>query len=139
MTLRSAVLALAVLAASAAASPAQEKAAPAPDRYDDVVARNAWWREARFGMFIHWGLYAVPARGEWVQSNERLSVEQYRPYVESFRPVDFDARAWARLARAAGMKYVVMTSQAPRRLLPLRLRPHRLQDRPALRRARPRA
>ena len=111
MTLRSAVLALAVLAASAAASPAQEKAAPAPDRYDDVVARNAWWREARFGMFIHFGAYAVPARGEWVQSNERLSVEQYRPYVESFRPVDFDARAWARLARAAGMKYAVMTAK----------------------------
>ena len=130
MTLRSAVLALAVLAASAAASPAQEKAAPAPDRYDDVVARNAWWREARFGMFIHFGAYAVPARGEWVQSNERLSVEQYRPYVESFRP--------GRLRRESvgpprpRRRHEVRRDdrQAPRRLLPLRLRPHRLQDRP---------
>jgi hypothetical protein len=59
----------------------------------------------------HFGAYAVPARGEWVQSNERLSVEKSRPYVESFRPVDFDARAWARLARAAGMKYAVMTAK----------------------------
>jgi len=102
----------AALAASAV-SRAEEQATPvSPDaRYEDVAARTAWWREARFGMFIHFGAYAVPARGEWVQSNERLSAEKYLPYVESFRPVDFDARAWARLAKAAGMKYAVMTAK----------------------------
>ena len=101
-----AALALAALAAAVAPSLAQEKAPPVEHagRYDDVMARNAWWREARFGLFVHFGAYAVPARGEWVQSNERLSVERYRPYVESFRPVDFDAKAWARLARAAGVE-----------------------------------
>ena len=111
--LLSPALALAALTAAPALSLAQEKAPPAEHagRYDDVMARNAWWREARFGMFIHFGAYAVPARGEWVQSHERLSVEEYRPYVESFRPVDFDAKAWARLARAAGMKYAVMTAK----------------------------
>lgn len=81
------------------------------DRHADVMERSAWWREARFGMFIHFGAYAVPARGEWVQSNERLSVAEYRPYVESFRPVDYDPRGWARLAKAAGMKYAVMTAK----------------------------
>ncbi len=99
-------LALAAAVSLPAASPAG-----AGDRYDDVMARSAWWREARFGMFIHFGAYAVPARGEWVQSNERLSVEQYRLYVESFRPADFDPRAWARLAKAAGMRYAVMTAK----------------------------
>jgi alpha-L-fucosidase len=97
---------------AAAPGLAGEEAAPGrEDRYEDVLARSAWWREARFGMFIHFGAYAVPARGEWVQSHERLAVEAYRPYVESFRPVDYDPRAWARLAKAAGMKYAVMTAK----------------------------
>jgi alpha-L-fucosidase len=109
-----AVSSLALAGPLAAPLAAQEKAPVAPasaSRYDDVMARSAWWREARFGMFIHFGAYAVPARGEWVQSDEKLSAERYRPYVESFRPVDFDARAWARLAKAAGMKYAVMTAK----------------------------
>jgi alpha-L-fucosidase len=80
-------------------------------RYEEVWKRTAWWREARFGMFIHFGAYAVPARGEWVQSNERLTAEQYRRYVEAFHPADFDARAWARIARQAGMKYAVLTAK----------------------------
>jgi alpha-L-fucosidase len=96
-----------------AAATAEEKAAsPAAEaRHQDALARSAWWREARFGMFVHFGAYAVPARGEWVQSNERLSAEKYLPYVEGFRPVEFDARAWARLARAAGMRYAVLTAK----------------------------
>ena len=79
--LLSPALALAALAAAPALSLAQEKAPPAEHagRYDDVMARNAWWREARFGMFIHFGAYAVPARGEWVAVAERISVEKYRP------------------------------------------------------------
>jgi alpha-L-fucosidase len=80
MTLRCAALALAAVAAAPAPCPAQEKAPPAEHagRYDDVMARNAWWREARFGMFIHFGAYAVPPAANG-QSHERLSVEKFVP------------------------------------------------------------
>lgn len=73
--------------------------------------RLAWWQEARFGMFIHFGVYSALGRGEWVRSVERLSVEDYEPFVRSFNPVDFDARALARQAKQAGMKYAVMTAK----------------------------
>ena len=78
---------------------------------DAYERRMTWYREARFGMFLHWGLYAIPARGEWVRSAERMPEERYRPYFDEFNPVDFDARRWARAAREAGMKYVVLTAK----------------------------
>ena len=74
--------------------------------------RLKWWTDARFGMFIHFGLYAMPARHEWVKSNERLGAaaydERYFPY---FNPDLFDAREWARQAKEAGMKYIVLTTK----------------------------
>jgi len=73
--------------------------------------RTRWFMDARFGMFIHWGLYAIPSRGEWVRSLEKLTVEQYQPFFEEFDPVRYDPRAWARLAKAAGMKYAVLTAK----------------------------
>jgi len=73
--------------------------------------RIQWFREARFGMFIHWGLYAIPARGEWVRSRERMSNEDYQPYFEEFDPTRFDPKGWARAAREAGMKYAVLTAK----------------------------
>lgn len=73
--------------------------------------RMAWYTEARFGMFIHWGLYAIPARGEWVRSTERIPKEEYMKYFEEFDPVDFDPKKWARTAKEAGMKYVVLTAK----------------------------
>jgi alpha-L-fucosidase len=79
--------------------------------YQKVMERTEWWREARFGMFIHFGAYAVPARGEWVKSNERLTTETYQKYVDEFNPKDFDAKAWAKTAKAAGMKYAVLTAK----------------------------
>lgn len=79
--------------------------------YEQVKARTEWWRNSRFGMFIHFGAYAVPARGEWVKSNERLTTEQYQKYIDEFNPVDFDAKAWAKTAKAAGMKYAVLTAK----------------------------
>lgn len=79
--------------------------------YQKVMERTQWWREARFGMFIHFGAYAVPARGEWVKTNERLTTAQYQKYVDEFNPTDFDAKAWARTAKAAGMKYAVLTAK----------------------------
>ena len=74
-------------------------------------ARMRWWTEARFGMFIHWGLYALPARHEWVKKNERMTNEQYQKYFELFNPDLYDPRAWAKMAKQAGMKYAVITSK----------------------------
>lgn len=102
-----ALLAGAVLvqAQSAGAVPPSSQAA------EQREARIAWWREARFGLFIHWGLYAIPGRGEWVQWNEQIPVEEYAKLVGQFQPAEFDAEAWTRLAREAGMKYVVLTAR----------------------------
>ena len=73
--------------------------------------RMAWWTEARFGMFIHWGLYALPARHEWVKKYERLTNEEYQKYFELFDPDLYDPAEWARMAKEAGMKYAVITSK----------------------------
>lgn len=73
--------------------------------------RVRWFQEARFGMFIHWGLYAIPARGEWVRSNEQMPESEYLPFFEEFNPVDYDPKQWAKAAKDAGMKYVVMTAK----------------------------
>ena len=79
--------------------------------YETIMKRTQWWRDARFGMLITFGAYAVAARGEWVKSDEKLTTEQYQKYVDAFNPVDFDAREWAKTAKAAGMKYAVLTAR----------------------------
>jgi alpha-L-fucosidase len=94
-----------------AASPALAQSALPAETPGQKAARMAWWTEARFGMFIHWGLYAQAARHEWVKRNERMTEEQYRRYFERFDPDMFDPRAWARLAKAAGMRYFVITAK----------------------------
>jgi len=73
--------------------------------------RMAWWTHDRFGMFIHWGLYSLAARHEWVKNHERLTNDQYQIYFDEFNPDLFDAKAWAKQAKAAGMKYAVLTSK----------------------------
>lgn len=73
--------------------------------------RMAWWTEARFGMFIHWGLYAMPARHEWVKNAERLTNEDYQKYFDNFNPDLYNPREWAKTAKAAGMKYAVITAK----------------------------
>jgi Alpha-L-fucosidase len=73
--------------------------------------RMKWWTDARFGMFIHWGLYALPARHEWVKNAERMTNEQYQKYFEMFNPDMWDPHEWAKMAKAAGMKYVVLTAK----------------------------
>lgn len=78
---------------------------------EEYEKRVAWFQEARFGMFIHWGLYAIPARGEWIRSQEQMSLEAYNRYFEEFNPKAYDPKQWARLAKKAGMKYVVMTAK----------------------------
>ena len=83
--------------------------------------RMEWWRDARFGMFIHWGLYAVPAGmwkgrkvegiGEWIMCHERIPVREYEELARKFTPVKFNAREWVRLAKDAGQKYLVITAK----------------------------
>lgn len=79
--------------------------------YKTVIDRTQWWRDARFGLFIHFGPYAVPARGEWVRYTDSISNEAYQKYIDAFNPVDFDPAKWAKLARTAGMKYAVFTTK----------------------------
>lgn len=73
--------------------------------------RTKWFLHDRFGMFIHWGLYAIPARGEWVRSFERLSNADYEPYFQQFDPKRYNPKEWAKIAKAAGQKYAVMTTK----------------------------
>lgn len=77
----------------------------------DREERTKWFRDARFGMFIHWGLYAIPARGEWVRSVEKISNEDYEPFFREFNPVNYNPGAWAKAAKTAGMKYAVLTTK----------------------------
>ena len=78
---------------------------------EEKASRMKWWTDARFGMFIHWGTYALPARHEWVKNRERLTNEEYQKYFEEFNPDLYNPREWARMAKNAGMKYAVITSK----------------------------
>jgi len=69
-----------------------------------------WFQDAKFGMFIHWGLYSILARGEWVMFFDKIPVPEYEKLVPQFNPLKFDARAWVQLAADAGLKYMVITS-----------------------------
>ncbi|MEK7706891.1 MAG: alpha-L-fucosidase [Verrucomicrobiota bacterium] len=81
--------------------------------------RMAWFNEARFGLFIHWGVYSVPAGewngktnyGEWFMEETKMPVSQYEKFAQQFNPVKFDAKEWVRMAKDAGMKYIVITSK----------------------------
>jgi alpha-L-fucosidase len=83
--------------------------------------RMQWWREAKFGMFIHWGMYSVPAGvyqgkdvpgiGEWIMRNANIPVATYAQYATQFDPTNFDAMQWVKIAKAAGMKYIVITAK----------------------------
>jgi alpha-L-fucosidase len=76
-----------------------------------TVGDTSWFVHDRFGMFIHWGLYAIPARHEWVQNREQIHPDTYYEYFKRFNPTDYDPKDWAAMARDAGMKYVVLTSK----------------------------
>src|SRR6476659_7847801 len=83
--------------------------------------RMKWWREARFGMFIHWGDYAVLAGnykghqvghgGEWIMNRGKIPVAEYQQYARQFNPTKYDADAWVKMAKDAGMKYIVITAK----------------------------
>ena len=72
---------------------------------------TSWFIHDRFGMFIHWGLYSLPARHEWIKYFEQISDEDYNKYFEYFDPDMFDPVQWAKKAKAAGMKYAVLTTK----------------------------
>jgi alpha-L-fucosidase len=78
---------------------------------DQKAERMRWWTEARFGMFIHWGLYSLPARHEWVKNYEHITDAEYQKYFDVFNPDLFNPRDWAKMAKAAGMKYFVITAK----------------------------
>jgi alpha-L-fucosidase len=78
---------------------------------DTAASRIAWWRDAKFGLFMHWGVYSIPGRGEWVQWNEQIPVDEYAKLAGQFHPDKFDPDAWAAIAKAAGMKYTVLTAR----------------------------
>jgi alpha-L-fucosidase len=90
---------------------AQTKPSISNETPEQKAKRMQWWTDSRFGMFIHWGLYALPARHEWVKNREHLTNDQYQKYFDEFNPDYFDPKKWAKEAKAAGMKYVVLTTK----------------------------
>ena len=92
----------------------QTAAPPSPEqaREDATRARRMeWWHAAKFGMFIHWGVYSTIQRHEWVMEDEAIPIEEYMAHAKTFRPKPNAARAWAKLARETGQKYMVMTTK----------------------------
>ncbi|MCL3782262.1 alpha-L-fucosidase [Prolixibacteraceae bacterium JC049] len=77
----------------------------------EKTERLAWWTNDRFGMFIHWGLYSLAGRHEWVKMRERMTNEQYQKYFDYFNPDLYNPTEWAKMAKAAGMKYAVITTK----------------------------
>ena len=104
-----------------ASQPARGAAPQAPARRMSQDEKMKWFREAKFGLFIHWGLYAIPAGewkgqlipgiGEWIMNRAKIPVKEYEQLAARFNPVKFDADEWVKLAQDAGMKYVVITSK----------------------------
>jgi alpha-L-fucosidase len=86
-----------------------------------IQQRLKWWKKARFGMFIHWGLYALPAgewkgktyggASEWLMNSAQITAADYAPLIKQFNPVKYDPKQWVAIAKAAGMKYIVLTSK----------------------------
>lgn len=110
-----------ILAAGCVVTPAAAPAQTVSPEAARREARLAWWRGAKFGMFIHWGLYSLPAGewdgkaypgiGEWIMYKARIPLADYEALARRFNPVKFDAEAWAQLAQDAGMNYLVITSK----------------------------
>ena len=80
---------------------------PAPE---NIKARN-WFQDARFGLFVHWGVYSILGDGEWVMNNQNISVDEYEKLPAFFNPIDFDPKEWVSMVKQAGMKYITITSR----------------------------
>jgi len=92
-------------------TPPRVNPAPTTSTIEDRDRRMQWWHEARFGMFIHFGLYSVLGRHEWAMEQEGIPISEYQQLAKQFNPQPHAARAWAKLAKTAGMKYMVMTTK----------------------------
>src|SRR2546425_312055 len=98
-----------------------QQAPVSPEAKAGQDARMKWFREAKFGLFIHWGLYAIPAGqwkgqpiagiGEWIMNRAKIPVAEYEQLAGQFNPTQFDAESWVKMAEDAGMKYIVITSK----------------------------
>jgi alpha-L-fucosidase len=101
-----------LLASGAATLAARSLAHGAPyvPHASNVKARQ-WFQDAKFGLFIHWGVYSVLGKGEWVMNNDKMTIAQYEPLAPKFNPVKYDPAAWVALAKAAGQKYITITSK----------------------------
>lgn len=99
------------LACMVLAATAQTNQSDRVETKSERDARMAWWREARFGMFIHWGVYSVPGHAEWYMSQGHFPKAEYEKFTRQFNPTNFDAAAWVRTAKDAGMKYLVITAK----------------------------
>ena len=116
-----ALLAFTMLSISVQSQQAKSVDPRANETKEQRDARMKWWREARFGMFIHWGVYSVPAGtydgkqiggiGEWIMRSANIPVARYEEYAKQFNPEKFNATEWVGYAKAAGMKYIVMTAK----------------------------
>jgi len=93
-----------------------------PETKEAHDARMAWWRNAKFGMFIHWGLYSIPAGvwkgrtgpggfGEWIMHDAQIPIAEYAALAKQFDPVKFDADSWVGMAKQAGVQYIVITAK----------------------------
>ena len=101
--------------------PLLSRAADPTETKEQHDARMAWWRDAKFGLFIHWGVYSVPAGfyqdkpvkgiGEWIMNRAKIPMSEYQTYAKEFNPVKFNADDWVKAAKNAGMKYIVITSK----------------------------
>ena len=80
---------------------------PSPE---NIKART-WFQDARFGLFVHWGVYSILGDGEWVMNNQNISVEEYEKLPQFFNPTDFDPVEWVTMVKDAGMKYITITSR----------------------------
>ena len=105
----------------AASQPIASQPVEASETNEQHDARMAWWREAKFGLFIHWGVYSVPAgsyhgqsvrrAGEWIMNQAKIPMAEYQQFAKEFNPVKFNADEWVKAAKKAGMKYIVITAK----------------------------
>ena len=112
---------LGMLAALTVTVPLRSLAAEPAETKEQRDSRMSWWREAKFGLFIHWGVYSVPAGfyhdqpvkgiGEWIMNRGKIPMAEYQQFAKQFNPVKFNADDWVKAAKDAGMKYIVITSK----------------------------
>ncbi len=104
---RQIVLAAIFLSLAPTTTIAQPDYQPSPEN----LAAREWFQDAKFGLFVHWGIYSLLQRGEWVMNNEGITVEEYETLAPQFNPVKFDANEWVSLVKDAGMRYITITSK----------------------------